>query len=145
MTKSWLTFSKNYEKLLESGEGYDLSIKAGQEPDVKAFKAHSVILRTHSPYFYRALSSEWAKKEEDKMVFYKPNVTPTIFEIILKYIYTGNTEIKKEQNGEFILSLLTAADELILPEFMDEVQEYFIKHYASWIQENFYRILDFAF
>ncbi|CAG8469663.1 9946_t:CDS:2 [Cetraspora pellucida] len=120
MTKIWSTFSRNFAKLLEDSEGHDLIINVGQEPIIKPFKAHSVILRAHSPYFRRALSKEWAKKEDGKTVFYKPN-------------------------GEFILNLLTAADELILPEFIDEVQEYLVANRSIWMQENFYHVLDFSF
>ncbi|CAG8442973.1 3485_t:CDS:2 [Scutellospora calospora] len=144
MTKSWSTFSRNYTKLLEDADGHDLVINVGQEPVIKPFKAHSVILRAHSPYFRRALSKEWAKEEDGKTVFYKPNVSPPIFEIILKYMYSGIIIIE-DQDGEFILNLLTAADELILPEFIDEVQEFLVAKRISWMQENFYHLLDFSF
>jgi hypothetical protein len=86
MSKSWETFSKNYERLLLEGEGHDLIINVGEEPLVKSFKAHKVILRAHSPYFRRALSNEWARLEDDKTVFNKPNVSPPIFDIILKLV-----------------------------------------------------------
>jgi hypothetical protein len=59
-------------------------------------------------------------------------------------MYTGSTNVD-DQDGEFILSLLTAADELILQEFVEEVQDYLVNNRATWIQENFYHVLDFAF
>lgn len=144
MNKTWEIFSKNYEKLLLEGYGHDLIVNVGEEPLVKSFKAHKVILGAQSPYFRRALSNEWAKQEDGKIVFNKPNVSPPIFDVILKYIYTGSTNVE-EQDGEFILSLLTAADELILQEFVEEVQHYLVNNRATWIQENFCHVLDFAF
>jgi hypothetical protein len=63
---------------------------------------------------------------------------------MFRYIYTGTTNVE-EQDGEFILSLLTAADELILHEFVDDVQYYLVNNRATWIQENFCHVLDFAF
>ncbi|CAG8558300.1 14435_t:CDS:2 [Acaulospora morrowiae] len=141
---SWLTFSQNFARLLEDTEGHDLLITVGQEPLVKSFKAHSVILRAHSPYFHRALSKEWARTEDGQMVFYKPNVSPSIFRVILKYLYTGVISVEDKEGG-FLLSLLTAADELILPELISEIQGFLIETQSIWIQENFYYVLDFAF
>ncbi|CAB4441134.1 unnamed protein product [Rhizophagus irregularis] len=92
MNKTWETFSKNYEKLLLEEYGHDLIVNVGEEPLVKSFKAHKVILGAQSPYFRRALSNEWAKQEDGKIVFNKPNVSPPIFDVILKYIYTGKIE-----------------------------------------------------
>ncbi|CAG8620679.1 10985_t:CDS:2 [Cetraspora pellucida] len=96
MTKIWSTFSRNFAKLLEDSEGHDLIINVGQEPIIKPFKAHSVILRAHSPYFRRALSKEWAKKEDGKTVFYKPNVSPPIFEIILKFTLMTREQFREK-------------------------------------------------
>ncbi|GES94186.1 hypothetical protein GLOIN_2v1769951 [Rhizophagus clarus] len=93
---------------------------------------------------YGALSNEWAKQEDGKIVFNKPNMSPPIFDVILKYIYTGSTNVE-DQDGEFILSLLTAADELILHELVEEVQHHLVNNRAAWIQENFCHVLDFAF
>src|SRR5437762_2770476 len=86
MSKSWETFAKNYEKLLLEGDEHDLIINVGEEPLIKSFKAHKVILRAQSPYFRRALSNEWAKKEDGRTVFNKPNVSPPIFDVILKLV-----------------------------------------------------------
>ncbi|CAG8557854.1 11317_t:CDS:2 [Acaulospora colombiana] len=143
-TNSWHTFAQNFARLLEDTEGHDLIITVGREPLVKSFKAHSVILRAHSPYFHRALSKEWARTEDGQIVFYKPNVSPSVFKVILKYLYTGIIDVENKE-GEFLLSLLTAADELILPELVFEIQEFLISIQSTWIQENFYHVLDFVF
>lgn len=144
MSKHWKTFSLNFARLLEEGDEYDLVINVGQEPLVKSFKAHKVILRTHSSYFHKALSSMWAKKKDGKVIFNKPNVSPPVFDVILKYMYSGKSEIEN-QDGDFILSLMTASDELLLKEFVDELQDTLVNDRTMWIQENFHRVLEFAF
>src|SRR5438270_529774 len=59
-------------------------------------------------------------------------------------MYTAKIDVE-EQDGGFILSLLTAADELILQQFVEEVQDYLVDNKSEWIQENFCRVLEFAF
>ncbi|CAG8494133.1 9332_t:CDS:2 [Diversispora eburnea] len=59
-------------------------------------------------------------------------------------INVGIIEIEN-QDGVSILNLLTAADEIILPDFIEEVQKYLIENRSQWIQEQFYTVLDFAF
>ncbi|CAB5384138.1 unnamed protein product [Rhizophagus irregularis] len=54
---------------------------------MKKFHAHSVILRARSPYFHSALSSEWSRKENGCIVFKQLGVLPSIFRILIKYIY----------------------------------------------------------
>ncbi|CAB4480743.1 unnamed protein product [Rhizophagus irregularis] len=72
------------------------SIIVGDEKNEKTFQAHSVILRARSPYFKRALSNDWARKEDGSTVFTKPNVSPAVFEIILKYIYSGTIDLNNQ-------------------------------------------------
>ena len=76
---------QDISKLLTGSDNYDVQIIAGEGSDTKTFEAHSVILRARSPYFDAALSSTWARRVGDKMVFSKPNIVPNIFAIILKY------------------------------------------------------------
>ena len=78
------TFSLNFQKLFERDRNHDVKITVGKTPNVKEFKAHSLILRTQSPYFYAALSTEWVKMEDGMIIFEKPNVAPNIFEVILR-------------------------------------------------------------
>ena len=76
--------SRDLLKLFESSAVHDVAITVGETPNIKIFKAHSAILVSRSPYFTTALSSNWAKKENDVTVFTKPNITPKIFGILLK-------------------------------------------------------------
>ncbi|CAG8482472.1 2576_t:CDS:2 [Diversispora eburnea] len=43
---------------------FDVIINIGEEPNIKKFRTHSVILSKRSSYFRTALSSRWAKKQE---------------------------------------------------------------------------------
>ena len=64
---------------------YDMIIYVGNEPSVRTFHAHSDILRDQSSYFLAALSSRWIQREKGMIVFRKPNISPEVFEVILKY------------------------------------------------------------
>lgn len=71
-------------RLFTEPDDYDVLLEVGGRNDKKTFKAHSLILKTRSPYFKAALSSNWVKKENDKIIFAKPNITPIVFKKILK-------------------------------------------------------------
>ena len=70
--------------LLYINADHDVIIQVGENQDTKEFRAHSVILCARSPYFKSALSANWVKKKDDMIMFSKPNITPTIFDMILK-------------------------------------------------------------
>ncbi|UZO01169.1 uncharacterized protein OCT59_012273 [Rhizophagus irregularis] len=74
-------------------------------------------------------------------MFTKPNITPRIFETILKYIYTGELDLTK-QLCEDILELLIASDELLLEELVEYLQEYLIQQQKNWVQQNSVFILN---
>ena len=76
--------SKNLDSLLDEGYDHNVLISVGENPNTKEFKAHSNILRTRSPYFNRALSKNWVHEKDNKILFNKPNIDPTIFSLILK-------------------------------------------------------------
>jgi len=71
-------------KLLDDADDYDVLIQVGEEPNVKEFHAHSVILRARCPYFRRGLSKEWACRLDNKIVFRKTNISPAVFSVILR-------------------------------------------------------------
>ena len=79
--------SKDLENLFESGYNHDVIIQVGEESttnEIKEFKVHSLLLGTRSIYFRSALSDNWAVKKDGMTTFKKPNISPKIFEIILK-------------------------------------------------------------
>ena len=83
-SKFWAELSNDYEKLFEAELGYDVIIYAGEEPNVKEIHAHSNILSIRSQYFRAAFSNEWVEKKDGKFIFRKQNISPHLFNIILK-------------------------------------------------------------
>ena len=85
MTSKFLTeLSSDYEKLFETEIGYDVIIYAGEEQYVKEIHAHSNILSIRSQYFRAAFSNEWAEKKDGRFIFKKSNISPNLFNIILR-------------------------------------------------------------
>jgi len=76
--------SKDLSLILNDAEEFNVIIQVGENQNTKEFRVHSVILRARSPYFKRALSSNWATKKNDIIMFNKPNITPIVFDMILK-------------------------------------------------------------
>ncbi|RGB23578.1 hypothetical protein C1646_677009 [Rhizophagus diaphanus] len=135
--------SKDFSLILNDADDYNVIIQVG-ENNTKEFRAHSIVLRARSPYFKTALSVNWITRENNMIIFNKPNVTPIVFEMILKYIYTGELDLTN-QSGEDILGLLVASDELLLEELFEYVQDYLIEKLNSWIYENVDLILHSVF
>ncbi|GBB98710.1 hypothetical protein RclHR1_00330037 [Rhizophagus clarus] len=128
--------------MLTESDDHNVIIQVGENQNIKEFRAHSNILRARSHYFQIALSKKWvAKKNNDNMVKYqKPNIDPTVFEIILRYIYTDEVDLS-EKSGADIFKLLFASDELLLEKLFKYVQDYLVENRATWIKQNF----DFVF
>ncbi|GBC46113.2 hypothetical protein GLOIN_2v1876131 [Rhizophagus irregularis DAOM 181602=DAOM 197198] len=95
--------SNDYEKLFETEIGYDVIIYAGEEPNIQEIHAHSNILCIRSKYFRTAFSNEWAEKQDGKFILKKPNISPHLFDIILRFIYSGNIELKNLQGPDDVL------------------------------------------
>ncbi|CAB4419167.1 unnamed protein product [Rhizophagus irregularis] len=141
MTDFLITLSRDFANIMEDSDEYNVLIKVGaDENDEKSFHAHSLVLRARSPYFKTALSNNWAKKENDITVFYKPNISPYIFELILKFMYAG--EIAMDQlKGKDLLKLLTGlqlkSDYLQTPRYNGVKSSIIDKNHAamlcSWI------------
>ncbi|POG70765.1 hypothetical protein GLOIN_2v1841514 [Rhizophagus irregularis DAOM 181602=DAOM 197198] len=140
-SKFWAELSSDYEKLFETEIGYDVIIYAGEEQYVKEIHAHSNILSIRSQYFRSAFSNEWAEKKDGKFIFKKPNISPQLFNIILRFFYCGNIELKNLQ-GSDILKLLIAVDELNLHPLVSHIQEFLIKHQTEFLYQNPTEILE---
>jgi hypothetical protein len=75
--------SQNLLEILDDNEYYDITIEVGNDPYVKIFRAHMVILNYRSPYLRRILSTN-KKKNDGTLTHIKlPNISPEIFQIIL--------------------------------------------------------------
>ena len=76
--------SQNLLEILNDKEYYDTTIEVGDDPNVKVFRAHMVILNYRSPYLRRILSTN-KKKNDGTLTHIKlPNISPKIFQIILR-------------------------------------------------------------
>ncbi|RGB31010.1 hypothetical protein C1646_710146 [Rhizophagus diaphanus] len=134
-SKFWAELSNDYEKLFETEIGYDVIIYAGEEQYVKEIHAHSNILSIRSQYFRSAFSNEWAEKKDGKFILKKPNISPQLFNIILRFIYCGNIELKNLQ-GPDVLKLLIAVDELNIHPLVSHIQEFLIEHQTEFLYQN---------
>jgi len=76
--------SKNLLEILDDEEYYDITIEVGNDPYVKIFRAHMVILNYRSPYLRRILSTNKKKNNEALVHIKLPNISPEIFPIILR-------------------------------------------------------------
>jgi hypothetical protein len=75
--------SQNLLEILEDTEFYDTTIEVGNDPYVKIFHAHMVILYYRSPYLRRILSTN-NKRNDGILAHVKlPNISPEVFQIIL--------------------------------------------------------------
>ncbi|EXX73733.1 hypothetical protein GLOIN_2v1484761 [Rhizophagus irregularis DAOM 181602=DAOM 197198] len=134
-------FLTDYEKLYETRIEYDVIIYVGEEPNIKEEHAHSYILCARSQYFQVAFSKIWAEKKDGKFIFKKPNISPQLFDIILRFFYCGKIELKNLQ-GLDIWNLLIAVDELNIQPLISHIQEFLIENGAEILHENPTDILD---
>ncbi|CAG8491258.1 6424_t:CDS:2 [Ambispora gerdemannii] len=140
MSKFTRNLIKDLAELLENSDEYNITITAGENENAKKFQGHSLILRARCPYFRRTLSKDWAKKEGEMMVFKKPNISPIVFKLILKYLFTSEIDLN-EESGDDVLNLLVAADELEIHELIHHAQDNLISKKFTWIQQNLVKIM----
>ena len=83
-TQFFSRLSQNYIEILKDDEYYDITIEVGEDPNVKIFRAHMIILYYRSPFLRRTLASN--KKNDDGVLAHikLSNISPEIFQIILK-------------------------------------------------------------
>ncbi|RIA83943.1 hypothetical protein C1645_833032 [Glomus cerebriforme] len=127
---------KRFFFIINDSDDYNVIIQVGKNKDMKEFRAHSIILRARSPYLKSAFSSGWITKKDDVIMFNKPNITSIVFDMVLKYIYTGELDLTKYQ-GENIFGLLVASDELLIDELFNHVQDYLIEKQAIWKLQDY--------
>ncbi|CAB4389261.1 unnamed protein product [Rhizophagus irregularis] len=134
--------SDDYENLFETEIGYDVIIYAGDESNVKEIHAHSNILCTRSKYFRTAFSNGWAIKKDGKFIFRKSNIQPHLFDIILRFIYSGNIELKNLHDGNDIstakLGYVKKPDEAIYCYYNQgpHMGYFYCKHNNEWTNND---------
>ena len=78
------SLSQNYIEILEDDEYYDITIEVGNDPYIKIFRAHMVILFYRSPYLRGILSTNKKKNNETLTHIKLPNILPETFQVILR-------------------------------------------------------------
>ena len=93
---------------MQRGQDYlcDITLVAKEG---KEFKAHRNVLSAVSPFFVKLFESEMKEKEEG--VIRLEEISASILEDVLEFIYTGHVEIHDEQSAK---DLIIAADYLLL-------------------------------
>jgi hypothetical protein len=76
--------SQNLLEILDDEEYYDITIEVGNDPYVKIFRAHMVILHYRSPYLRRIFTTNEKKNDETLTHIKLPNISPEAFQIILR-------------------------------------------------------------
>ena len=79
-----LKLSQNLLEILDDDEYFNVKIEVGNDPYVKVFRAHMVILNYRSPYLRRILYTNKNKNDGNLIQIKLPNILPKIFQIILK-------------------------------------------------------------
>src|SRR5579862_9044952 len=79
--------SQNLLEILNDEEYYDIIIEVGNDPYVKVFRAHMVILNYRSPYLRRILSTNKKKNDEILTNIKLQNVSPEFFHVLLRYYF----------------------------------------------------------
>ncbi|PKC58525.1 hypothetical protein RhiirA1_541027 [Rhizophagus irregularis] len=128
--------SQNLLEILDDDEYYDITIEVGNDPYVKVFHAHMVILNYRSPYLRRILSTNEKKNDGTLMNIKLSNISPESFQIILRYIYGGKLLLDECDTFDIIKILITAS-ELSLQELIPRLQSFLInnkrlEHVLKW-------------
>ncbi|GBC03049.1 hypothetical protein RclHR1_04970003 [Rhizophagus clarus] len=137
MSKQFFSnLSQNYIEILDDDEYYDITIEVGEDPNVKIFRAHMIILYYRSPFLRRTLSSN--KKNYNGVLAHikLSDISPEIFQIILRYIYGGIISLNEQKPLE-ILRVLAAADQLLLQELVEHLQNYLLENKFEWMEQYF--------
>ncbi|EXX75451.1 hypothetical protein GLOIN_2v1766005 [Rhizophagus irregularis DAOM 181602=DAOM 197198] len=141
----YLPVINSLENLFKSKKDYDVIIQAGEDNDQKEIFAHSNILRYQSDYFDTAFSDNRVKRKDGKYFFEKPNISPYIFEIIIRHLYCGQLNLNV-MNGPDILKLLVATEELGLDRVLSEyIQEFLIEDQNKFSQDDCIELLKIVF
>ncbi|GBC06533.1 hypothetical protein RclHR1_00690023 [Rhizophagus clarus] len=127
--------AQNLLEILDDKEHYDITIEVGNDPNIKIFHAHIVILKYRSPYLRKILSTN--EKTDGTLINIKlPNILPKTFQIILRYIYGGKLSLEEYDTSD-IINLLIAVKELDLQELIPYIETFLIENKKDWMVQNF--------
>ncbi|CAG8543110.1 553_t:CDS:2 [Paraglomus occultum] len=137
-------FSSDIHTLLDHSKLNNVLITVGSKKNTKEFQAHSLILRARSLYFKAALSRKWVKSRNGIILLNESNMDPDIFEILLRYFYSGKLDITHIP-PQTILSLLEAADTLRVDELIIPIQTFVLSTYSPWLRRHLALVHRIAF
>ncbi|CAG8642279.1 9885_t:CDS:2 [Funneliformis mosseae] len=133
LTKDYISFYEN-EKT-----SADVIIRVGKEENVKDFHAHSFVLVVRSQYFRKEIERMKDKRKDEEgekgIIIEKPEVTPSLFELILKYYYGGNLSFD-ENNFKETFGLLLISKELEIIELLELLEDQLLNS-PNQIHQNF--------
>ncbi|KAF0519714.1 Cullin-domain-containing protein [Gigaspora margarita] len=123
-------FEQSFIFLDNKGNNNDMHIIAGYDWNRKMFTVRTSILKDRCDYFKRALSNQCIRKNSDGMIiFYKKDISPEIFKLILDYIYNGEVSTELYDTDVNILDFIIAADEMLLPKLVSSLENVLIDKY----------------
>ena len=82
--------------------------------DDKEFKVHRNVLSAASPFFFKLLQSDMKENREGIVQF--EEISGTVMEDVLEFIYTGSVEVTQEKSED----LIAAANYLLIPGLLDD-------------------------
>ncbi|EXX73348.1 hypothetical protein RirG_061100 [Rhizophagus irregularis DAOM 197198w] len=128
--------SQNLIEILDDEKYYDITIEVGNDPYIKTFHAHMIILNYRSPYLRRILSMIENNNDGTLMHIKLSNISPEIFHVLLRYIYGGKLSLE-EYDASDIIKILVAANELNLQELIPYLESFLIENKKDWMEQNF--------
>ncbi|RIA94183.1 hypothetical protein C1645_873637 [Glomus cerebriforme] len=138
MNRTFRTLAIDFSNLLQDPIDYNVKIVVGEGQNIKEYRLHSPILASRSAYFKNALSARWARKEDGIIIFNKPNISYLVFEVLIKYIYSGTLSI--ENNDINLFDVAIAADELELLEVYQQIEEVLLENESAWRPRDIIKI-----
>ncbi|CAM0902583.1 unnamed protein product [Alopecurus aequalis] len=104
-----LELTSHLERLLADGTGADVTFGVGG----REFRAHRNLLAARSPVFHAQFFGPCSMMEKDMLRVEVVDVEPTIFEMLLRYIYTDSLPRCEDEGGYNVAvmqHLMVAAD-----------------------------------
>ncbi|RIA86292.1 hypothetical protein C1645_340536 [Glomus cerebriforme] len=138
MNRTFCTLPIDFSNLLQDPIDYNVKIVVGEGQNIKEYRLHSPILASRSDYFKNALSARWARKEDGIIIFNKPNIFYLVFEVLIKYIYSGKLSIENDNINLFDVAI--AADELELLEVYQQIEEVLLENESTWQPKDIIKI-----
>ncbi|CAB4373506.1 unnamed protein product [Rhizophagus irregularis] len=136
-------FSKFKTKEPKEVKDNDVIIYVGKEPDFKEFQSNSKIMRSKSDYFKKILSDKNIEKKDEKYVIKIPDVTPQVFDVIIKYLSTGKINVKNKTGIE-ILNVMITSDELKLNQLIRHIEDSLIEN-QNFLQDDPVEVLQMVY